>query len=60
MRFTDDVAKVVKPNGYFIASGIIQPKKEDVKMQLLASGFKLKKRFKWKIGSLNCQEKCIT
>ena len=24
MRFTDDVAKVVKPGGYFIASGIIQ------------------------------------
>ncbi|MCK1991564.1 50S ribosomal protein L11 methyltransferase [Peribacillus muralis] len=39
MRFTDDVAKVVKPGGYFIASGIIQPKKQDVKDAIEASGF---------------------
>lgn len=39
MRFTDDVAKVVKPGGYFIASGIIQPKKEDVKQAIISSGF---------------------
>ncbi|MGG3494310.1 50S ribosomal protein L11 methyltransferase [Peribacillus simplex] len=39
MRFTDDVAKVVKPGGYFIASGIIQPKKQDVKDAILGSGF---------------------
>ncbi|KWW12502.1 MULTISPECIES: 50S ribosomal protein L11 methyltransferase [Bacillaceae] len=39
MRFTDDVAKVVKPGGYFIASGIIQPKKQDVKDAITASGF---------------------
>ena len=39
MRFTDDVAKVVKPGGYFIASGIIQPKKEDVKDAIISSGF---------------------
>ncbi|MEJ9229048.1 50S ribosomal protein L11 methyltransferase [Peribacillus butanolivorans] len=39
MRFTDDVAKVVKPGGYFIASGIIQPKKQDVKDEIIASGF---------------------
>ncbi|MES9736821.1 50S ribosomal protein L11 methyltransferase [Peribacillus frigoritolerans] len=39
MRFTDDVAKVVKPGGYFIASGIIQTKKQDVKEAIIASGF---------------------
>ncbi|MFJ7754981.1 50S ribosomal protein L11 methyltransferase [Peribacillus muralis] len=39
MRFTDDVAKVVKPGGHFIASGIIQPKKQDVKDAITASGF---------------------
>lgn len=39
MRFTDDVAKVVKPGGYFIASGIIQTKKQDVKDAIIASGF---------------------
>lgn len=39
MRFTDDVAKVVKPGGYFIASGIIQPKKQDVKDAITGSGF---------------------
>jgi ribosomal protein L11 methyltransferase len=39
MRFTDDVAKVVKPDGYFIASGIIQTKKQDVKEAIIASGF---------------------
>ncbi|MGG4264294.1 50S ribosomal protein L11 methyltransferase [Peribacillus simplex] len=39
MRFTDDVAQVVKPGGYFIASGIIQPKKQDVKDAIMGSGF---------------------
>lgn len=39
MRFTDDVAKVVKSGGYFIASGIIQTKKQDVKEAIIASGF---------------------
>lgn len=39
MSFTDDVAKAVKPNGYFIASGIIQQKKNQVKDAIIASGF---------------------
>ncbi|MFS0595930.1 50S ribosomal protein L11 methyltransferase [Peribacillus frigoritolerans] len=39
MSFTDDVAKVVKPGGFFIASGIIQTKKQDVKEAIIASGF---------------------
>ncbi|PLS15180.1 50S ribosomal protein L11 methyltransferase [Bacillus sp. M6-12] len=39
IRFTDDVAKAVKPGGYFIASGIIQQKKQDVKEAIEASGF---------------------
>ncbi|MGE7683354.1 50S ribosomal protein L11 methyltransferase [Peribacillus simplex] len=39
MRFTDDVAKVVKPGGHFMASGIIQTKKQDVKDAIIASGF---------------------
>ena len=39
MRFTDDVAQVVKPGGRFIASGIISPKKQDVKDSIEAAGF---------------------
>lgn len=39
VRFTDDVAKVVKPGGYFIASGIIGQKKQEVKDAIVASGF---------------------
>ncbi|MED3563706.1 50S ribosomal protein L11 methyltransferase [Bacillus xiapuensis] len=39
LRFTDDVAKVLKPDGCFIASGIIQQKKDQVKDALVASGF---------------------
>jgi ribosomal protein L11 methyltransferase len=39
LRFTEDVARVVKPNGYFIASGIIQPKKDQVKEALIQVGF---------------------
>ncbi|MEB6548043.1 50S ribosomal protein L11 methyltransferase [Heyndrickxia sporothermodurans] len=39
MSFTDDVAKAVKPNGYFIASGIIQQKKDQVKDAIISSGF---------------------
>lgn len=39
MRFTDDVGKVVKPGGHFIASGIINPKKEDVKNAIVSAGF---------------------
>jgi ribosomal protein L11 methyltransferase len=41
LRFTDDVAKVVRPEGYFIASGIIQQKKEQVVDALTAVGFSI-------------------
>ncbi|PLT34649.1 50S ribosomal protein L11 methyltransferase [Bacillus sp. V5-8f] len=41
VRFTDDVAKVVKPSGYFIASGIIGQKKQEVKDAMIASGFSI-------------------
>jgi ribosomal protein L11 methyltransferase len=41
LRFTDDVASVVKPDGYFIASGIIQQKKEQVKEALVNVGFEI-------------------
>ncbi len=41
MSFTDDVASAVKPGGYFISSGIISQKKEDVKQALIGSGFEI-------------------
>jgi ribosomal protein L11 methyltransferase len=41
LRFTDDVASVVKPDGYFIASGIIQQKKEQVREALVDVGFEI-------------------
>jgi ribosomal protein L11 methyltransferase len=41
LRFTDDVARVVKPGGSFIASGIIKQKKDQVKEGLTASGFEI-------------------
>ncbi|RFU65762.1 50S ribosomal protein L11 methyltransferase [Peribacillus glennii] len=41
VRFTDDVAKVVSPGGYFIASGIIGQKKQEVKDAIIASGFSI-------------------
>lgn len=41
MRFTDDVASALKPGGYFISSGIIQQKKNDVKASLIESGFEI-------------------
>ncbi|MFB3160593.1 50S ribosomal protein L11 methyltransferase [Neobacillus sp. 179-J 1A1 HS] len=41
LRFTDDVAHVVKPGGTFIASGIIQQKKDQVKEGLIQSGFEI-------------------
>ncbi|GAA4706114.1 50S ribosomal protein L11 methyltransferase [Brevibacillus fulvus] len=34
VRFTDDVARVLKPNGTFIASGIISAREDDVKRAL--------------------------
>ena len=39
LRFTDDVAKVVKPDGYFIASGIIGQKKQQVREAIESVGF---------------------
>jgi ribosomal protein L11 methyltransferase len=39
LRFTEDAARIVKQNGYFIASGIIQPKKDQVKDALVKAGF---------------------
>ncbi|TWT26193.1 50S ribosomal protein L11 methyltransferase [Planomicrobium sp. CPCC 101110] len=39
ISFTDDAFQVVKPGGVYITSGIIMPKKNDVKEALEASGF---------------------
>ncbi|CAM3814126.1 50S ribosomal protein L11 methyltransferase [Mesobacillus zeae] len=39
LRFADEAGKVVRPGGKFIASGIIQPKKELVKEALINAGF---------------------
>ena len=39
MTFTDDAFTIVKPGGYFVTSGIIGAKKEDVKNTLIDSGF---------------------
>lgn len=39
LRFIDDAARVLKPNGYFIVSGIINTKKQEVKDGLLKAGF---------------------
>jgi ribosomal protein L11 methyltransferase len=39
LRFNDKALEVVKPGGYFITSGIIQQKKQQVKDALVNSGF---------------------
>jgi ribosomal protein L11 methyltransferase len=39
LRFVQDVARVLKPGGQFIASGIIKGKKQEVKQSLLDHGF---------------------
>ena len=39
MTFTNDAFSIVKPGGYFVTSGIIGAKKEDVKNTLIDSGF---------------------
>lgn len=41
VRFTDDVYRVVKSGGHFIASGIIQQKKDLVKEALRDAGFEI-------------------
>nr|WP_251025922.1 50S ribosomal protein L11 methyltransferase [Bacillus sp. ISL-47] len=41
LRFTDDVASVVKEGGYFIASGIIQQKKQEVRDAIAGAGFEI-------------------
>jgi len=39
IRFTDAAASIVKQGGYFITSGIIHPKKLEVKEAIVAAGF---------------------
>ncbi len=39
LMFTDDAAKTVKKDGYFIASGIIKQKKDEVKDAIEKAGF---------------------
>ncbi len=39
LRFTDDAARVIKPGGCFIASGIINAKKDLIKEDLIRAGF---------------------
>jgi ribosomal protein L11 methyltransferase len=41
VRFTDDAAKIVKKDGFFIASGIIQQKKQEVKDAFVKAGFEI-------------------
>jgi len=41
VRFTDDVYRLLKEDGYFIASGIILQKKEEVKAAIIASGLEI-------------------
>ncbi|MGG4013174.1 50S ribosomal protein L11 methyltransferase [Bacillus smithii] len=41
VRFAEDAAKVVKPGGYFITSGIIQKKRQEVIEVLTNCGFKI-------------------
>ncbi|CAJ1003250.1 50S ribosomal protein L11 methyltransferase [Brevibacillus aydinogluensis] len=41
VRFTDDVYRVLKPGGVFIASGIIAAREADVKAAMEASGLEL-------------------
>ncbi|MDP4550332.1 50S ribosomal protein L11 methyltransferase [Alkalihalobacillus macyae] len=41
IRFTDDVAKVLKPGGAFITSGIITAKKDEVKQSIIEQGLEI-------------------
>ncbi|WP_028783264.1 50S ribosomal protein L11 methyltransferase [Thalassobacillus devorans] len=41
VRFTEDAYHLLKKGGYFITSGIIQGKKEDVKQNLIQAGFEI-------------------
>ncbi|MHC0035859.1 50S ribosomal protein L11 methyltransferase [Pseudoneobacillus sp. C159] len=41
VRFTDDAAQIIKQNGYFITSGIILQKKQEVKDALIEAGFEI-------------------
>ncbi|MFS0635823.1 50S ribosomal protein L11 methyltransferase [Mesobacillus foraminis] len=41
LRFVDDASKIVKKDGFFIASGIIQQKKDEVRNAIVHSGFKI-------------------
>ncbi|MEH7124084.1 50S ribosomal protein L11 methyltransferase [Bacillus sp. JJ1532] len=41
LRFTNDVATVVKKDGFFIASGIILQKKQEVKDAMITAGFQI-------------------
>jgi len=41
VRFTDDVYRLLNKDGYFIASGIISQKKEEVKEAIMASGLEI-------------------
>jgi ribosomal protein L11 methyltransferase len=41
VRFTDDASTIIKPGGYFITSGIINTKKQEVKDELIKSGFEI-------------------
>ncbi|MGD6804134.1 50S ribosomal protein L11 methyltransferase [Rossellomorea vietnamensis] len=41
LKFTDEAARLLKPGGYFITSGIIGQKKELVKSAVLEAGFQV-------------------
>jgi ribosomal protein L11 methyltransferase len=41
LRFVEDAFRLVKPGGHYITSGIIQPKKQEVKDALVKAGFEI-------------------
>lgn len=41
VRFTNDAAKLLKKDGYFITAGIILPKKQEVKDSIIEAGFEI-------------------
>lgn len=48
LLFTEEAAKLIKQGGYFITSGIIQEKKEQVEDALVAAGFSIEQTIKEK------------
>ena len=57
VRFTDDAFVLLKDGGYFITSGIINQKRQEVEEHIIKAGFEIVETIMMEDWVINCSKK---